>query len=308
MKISKIIIPVMVTVLLTALSLPLSAQLSINDSYMFCLGNNAPESSEGYGQPVILSEEDAKTLLPKGVSAESLFALLRAGSALDLLGYMDKYGIGESKAYVLTQKALNILLGTVSHKEETKGLSPSEKRYLAAVLKAGYEESPLPTEITLTGRSAALKRDSEGNYVSEVMKYESVMGGILRFTDLPDNVKLYTLSGDEAPYLLSGQSFYFKSDSPFDMSELTAEHMYHIPEIIVSYHENSSYSPLVTAVISREKTAKDILSLSFVKNPDTSDAEGSVKVYAITAILLLSVFAVDLYSRRQDLKFGTVRH
>ena len=140
------------------------------------------------------------------------------------------------------------------------------------------------------------------------MSYSSIMGGILRFTQLPDGVKVYTLSGDEAPYILSGQSFYFKSPIPFDLSLLTAEHIYHIPEIIVSYHENSAYSPLVTAIISTEKTTKDILSVSFVKNPDTGDSEWTLKALYFTAFISLSVFAVELSCRRKYLKISAVGH
>ncbi len=308
MKISKIFISILVALLISVFTLSLSAEMWVSGNYMLVMGNSRAESSVGYGTPVTLTKEDAEALLPDTLNYENLAALLRAGSSLDLLGYMKKYGIGEDTAYALTQKALNILLGTSSHTSEIKGLSASERKYLAALLNAGYNTLPIPTQIEITGRSSVLKKDSQGYYVSNVMSYSSIMGGILRFTQLPDGVKVYTLSGDEAPYILSGQSFYFKSPIPFDLSLLTAEHIYHIPEIIVSYHENSAYSPLVTAIISTEKTTKDILSVSFVKNPDTSDAEGGVKAYAITAILLLSVFAVDLYSRRQDLKFGTVRH
>ncbi len=291
-------------ILLTSVFILPSQATTLEESYLFTLGSKEPQTLDGYEEAVTLTEEGLKGILGNNANLEEVSALLRAGSALDLLGYMKKYGINEQRAYTLTQYALDILIGKRSHTSVTKGLTAKEKKYLAAVLKAGYDKTPVPSSLRVIGGSYAIKQDSYGEYASDIMKIESVMGGIIRITDLPTNVKVYTLSGDEAPYLRSGQSFYFKSSEPFNMGIQTAEHIYHVPEIIVYYHKNGEYSPLVTAVIGAENTTQDTVALSFVPNPDTGDKSIGVNVLYFTAILSAVLFCIEVHSRRKNLKVG----
>ncbi len=294
----------MAALLLTSVFILPSQATTLEESYLFTLGSKEPQTLEGYGSPVTLTEDALKDILGKDAELSEVAALLRAGSALDLLGYMEKYGIKEQRAYTLTQYALDILIGKRSHTSVIKGLTAKEKKYLAAVLKAGYDKTPVPTSLRVIGGSYAIKQDSYGEYASDIMKIESIMGGIIRITDLPANVKVYTLSGDEAPYLRSGQSFYLKSSEPFNMGIYTAEHIYHVPEIVVYYHENGEYSPLVTAVIGAENTTQDTVALSFVPNPDTADKSVGVNALYFTAALSAVLFCVEVHSRRKHLKVG----
>lgn len=291
-------------ILLTSVFILPSQATTLDDSYLFALGSKVPQSLDGYGEAVTLTEEGLKEILGNNANLEEVSALLRAGSALDLLGYINKYGIKEQRAYTLTQYALDILIGKRSHTSVTKGLTANEKKYLAAVLKAGYDKTPVPTSVRVIGGSYAIKQDSYGEYSSDIMKIESVMGGIIRITDLPDSVKVYTLSGDEAPYLRSGQSFYFKSHEPFNMGIYTAEHIYHVPEIVVFYHKNGEYSPLVTAVIGAENTTQDTVALSFVPNPDTGDKRISVNALCFTVALSAVLFCVEVHRRMKHIKVG----
>jgi hypothetical protein len=296
----------MAAVLLTSVFIAPAAAETPEDSYLFTLGSKRPQTLDGYSTPISLTQEGLKDILGKNADFEQIAALLRAGSALDLLGYMGKHGVKEQRAYTITQYALDILIGTRSHTSVTKNLTSNEKKYLAAVLKAGYDKTPVPAAVRVVGASYAVKEDSYGEYASDVMKIESVMGGIVRINDLPEGVKVYTLSGDEAPYLRSGQSFYFKSSQPFNMGIYTAEHIYHLPEIAVYYHKNGEFSPLVTAIIGAENTTRDTVTLSFVPNPDTGDKAISVNVLYFTAALSAVLFCIEVHRRRKNLKIGRI--